>query len=275
MPGVVCDVYQGHAVLKLDGSSATSLVDMIADEIEGLGYASVSLRRGRGEKKTTHVIRGKRTSDEIVVSEYGMQLCANVAHGQKTGLFLDHRESRRTIRPLTSGGGVLNLYGYTGGFSVAAGLGGASSVVTVDVAKPALELARRSWETNGLPPVHETVAADVPQFVETRSNTYRLVIADPPSFAPSARSLRSALRAYEKLHASCLRLTEVGGYYLAASCSSHVRRERFGETLREGARRAQALVQLIGEWGPPADHPRLACFPEGDYLKVVLVRRLS
>jgi 23S rRNA (cytosine1962-C5)-methyltransferase len=210
------------------------------------------------------------------VEEHGMQLCANLWQGQKTGLFLDHRESRRRVRELSGGLRVLNLYGYTGGFSVAAGLGNATQVITVDIARPALDLAERSWRANRLPDTsHTAQAGDVPALLTTfgeRRERFDLIVADPPSFAPSAAAKTAALESYAALHARALGLVASSGLYLAASCSSHISEEDFDLTLREGSRRARRDMQLLERWSAPADHPRLLAFPEGDYLKVLLLR---
>jgi 23S rRNA (cytosine1962-C5)-methyltransferase len=207
-----------------------------------------------------------------------MVLRADLARGQKTGLFLDHRESRRRVRELSRGLRVLNLYGYTGAFSVAAGLGGALEVDTVDAARPALAVAEENWARNGLPAgAHRTHARDVPEFLadmRARGRRWDLVIADPPSFAPNEASVPGALKSYRALHRACLRVLEPGGLYLAASCSSHVDRSAFDRTLREAAEKI-GVVQVLERSGAPADHPSLAAFPEGDYLKVTLARWLG
>ena len=205
-----------------------------------------------------------------------MTLIANLREGQKTGLFLDHRESRARVRALARNLSVLNLYGYTGGFSIAAGLGAARSVTTVDVAKPAIELAERTWLANDLAAdVHRGIAEDVPKFLTQQVSEkaqYDLVVADPPNFAPGQAKLDAALESYEALHAACLSLLSAGGLYLAASCSSHVRQSAFLDTLREGARRSRRVLQILEQTSAPFDHPRLLAFPEGDYLKIVLAR---
>jgi 23S rRNA (cytosine1962-C5)-methyltransferase len=169
---------------------------------------------------------------------------------------------------------VLNLYGYTGGFSVAAGLGGAVHVDTVDIAAPAIETAVATWAANGLDPsAHDGHVADAPAYLASaREIRFDLVVADPPSFAPRESARAAALESYEKLHAACLGVLGASGLYLAASCSSHVGRADFDATLREGTARAKRTAQILGTWGAPADHPRLASFPEGDYLKVTLAR---
>ena len=280
LPGVVCDRYGAAAVLKLDGEAAcawrSELIEALRAPLAALGVEALLVREGKKHESHVELAYGPRPPDELIVLERGMQLCASLWHGQKTGLFLDHRESRARVRGLARGARVLNLYGYTGGFSVAAGLGGAAHVTTVDIAAPALALAERSWAANELPSErHATAATDVPEVLDALASErarFELIVADPPSFAPSERSKDAALASYEKLHAACLRLLQPGGYYLAASCSSHVGAAEFDDTLRKGAQAARRVLQVLERSSAPPDHPRLLAFPEGDYLKVVLSR---
>jgi 23S rRNA (cytosine1962-C5)-methyltransferase len=280
LPGFVCDRYGACAVLKLDGAAAEAwrarVTEWLRAPLAALGVTTLLVRTGKRDDAAVELSWGERPADEIEVREHGMRLLANLWRGQKTGLFLDHRESRLRVRQLAGGLRVLNLYGYTGGFSIAAGLGGAAHVSTVDSARPAIELAEATWRRNALPAEqHRAHVADVPALLAEltqRRERFDLVIADPPNFAPSAASKPAALESYAALHRAALGLLEAGGYYLAASCSSHVDREDFDATLREGARRARRIVQVLERWGAPPDHPRLLAFPEGDYLKVTLTR---
>lgn len=280
LPGFVCDVYGAWAMLALDGAGAEAwrdvMVDVLRAALPALGVSSLLVKSGRGEKRHVELAYGSLPDGVITVREYGMAMRADLVKGQKTGLFLDQRESRRRVRAMTKGLRVLNLYGYTGGFSVAAGLGGAKAVTTVDVAPAALDLARDSWGVNGLDVTqHTTKVMDVPEFLaaEARSGArYDFIIADPPSFAPREDALEAALKSYRALHTGCFALLSPGGWYLAGSCSSHVDREAFIDTLRESALRAKRVLQVIDRWGAPSDHPTLAAFPEGEYLKNVLVR---
>jgi 23S rRNA (cytosine1962-C5)-methyltransferase len=279
-PGLVCDRYGDYAVIKLDGDAILAhrdtLHEALPEVLAEAGVRGAILRGSRKQALEPEPFFGSEVPRELEVLEHGMRLIANPWEGQKTGLFLDHRESRLRVRALARGQRVLNLYGYTGGFSLAAGLGGADQVTTVDLAKPAIELAQRGWELNGLPAErHRAEASDVQAFVEGLAgapDSYDLVIADPPNFAPSQAKLESALEAYANLHAACLPLLGEGGLYLGASCSSHVRMADFLDSLREGARRARRVLTILEQTGAPFDHPRLLAFPEGDYLKVVLCR---
>jgi 23S rRNA (cytosine1962-C5)-methyltransferase len=275
--GLQCDRYGEVGVLRVDGAGAEAWWEPAAEAlVREARLSALLLKRGRRGATRVEVVRGEVPDAPLEVHEHGMRLLVDVHRGQKTGLFLDHRESRRAVRRLAEGMRVLNLYGYTGGFSVAAALGGARSVETVDVAEGALALARRSFGLNGLAPgLHETVCEDVPRFLERAAGARRrwdLVVSDPPSFAPNRKSRPKALRAYRALHRSCLRALSDGGLYLAASCSSHVGRDAFEQTLADGAEKAGAVLQILGRWGAAPDHPRLLGFPEGDYLTVVLAR---
>ncbi len=280
LPGVVCDRYGRFAVLKLDGEAvlahSKSLCALLRKHLPPLGIEGLLLRSGKGHDKAVELIFGEMPEAEIYVREHGMFLCVNLHQGQKTGLFLDHRESRARLATMAKGLRVLNLYGYTGGFSVAAGLGGASAVTTVDLASPALGLAHKSWVANGLPADdHKSVCADALEYLSaaaTRGERWDLVVADPPNFAPRESARENALHAYEALHYSVLRVLELGGYYLAASCSSHVQRADFEATLQKSASKARRILQVLERASAPADHPKLLAFPEGDYLKVLFVR---
>jgi len=279
LPGVVCDRYGSAAVLKLDGAAAlahrASLQAALEQPLRALGVDALLVRSGRKPGELVEVAWGSLPR-EVVVRERGMRLIANLYEGQKTGLFLDHRETRARVRALSAGQTVLNLYGYTGGFSIAAGLGGAAHVTTVDLAKPAIALAERTWQGNGLAPErHRAVAADALEFVTAaaeRGDRFGLIVADPPNFAPRQSAVENALSAYAALHLGVLRLLSPGGVYVAASCSSHVDRTAFEDTVREAAARARRVLQVLERNSAPADHPRLIGFPEGDYLKILVIR---
>lgn len=286
LPGFVVDLYGTYAVLRTDGEAAhrwhARFAERLRPHLEARGasallYRSPASRALRGtDSPRAELLWGEAPAGLVTAREHGMLLRADLLYGQKTGLFLDQRESRLRVRTLAKGLRALNLYAYTGGFSVAAGLGGAASVCTVDIAPAAVELARESWRANGLEEAtHRAEAADVPAFLAAASRArerFDLIVADPPSFAPREDAVPQALQSYRALHAACLALLSPGGYYVAGSCSSHVDRARFLETVREGARKARRSLQRVDGWGAPPDHPTLPVFPEGDYLKVLLFR---
>jgi len=277
LPGLVLDRYADHAALKLDGAAIAAwratLVDLLTPLLAARGVEVLLERSGRGAGKQTRALLGALPTDPVEVREHGMLLLADLCQGQKTGLFLDHRGSRRRVRELAEGRSVLNLFGYTGAFSVAAGLGGATRVVTVDSARPAIAAAQQNWELNGLPAErHRGVSEPCERFLDRERQRFDLVISDPPSFAPNKRSLPKALAAYRALHRSAIARVTPGGLLLAASCSSHVSARAFEQNLEQAARAARCRLEPVDRWGAAADHPVLPAFPEGAYLKVVLAR---
>ena len=279
LPGFVVDLYGDFAVLRFDSLALhawlPTWLEVLTPLFERLGVRGALARVPKDKDFGVQQVWGEPPPELVTVTERGMKLVASLWHGQKTGLFLDHRESRWRIRELSEGRRVLNLYGYTGGFSVAAGLGGASEVVTVDSARPALELATQSWNANALEPQrHRAVASDVPEYMQALRGDERfdIVISDPPSFAPNQRAVPGAIRAYRNLHQSCMQHVEDGGLYLAASCSSHISLDEFETSLRDATRATGRSATILETWGAAPDHPVLRVFPEGQYLKVCLQR---
>ncbi|NLN61511.1 MAG: class I SAM-dependent rRNA methyltransferase [Myxococcales bacterium] len=281
LPGLVVDRYGPYAIVILDNDAIDAhrdtVVDALLPALARRNIPHVALRQGRGPTRQLLPLAGELPPRILMVSERGMTLAVNLHDGQKTGLFLDHREARFAIRALCAAlpaPRVLNLYGYTGGFSVAAGLGGASEVVTVDLAKPALDLAEKTWRANGLDPRHHRVHAERVDAFLTRATDapFDIVIADPPSFAPNESSVTAALKAYRALHAAALLRVCDGGYYLAASCSSHIHRDAFEGTVRDAAHERKRSVQVLQRMGAGMDHPVPLGFAQGDYLTTLLCR---
>jgi 23S rRNA (cytosine1962-C5)-methyltransferase len=198
----------------------------------------------------------------------------DLARGQKTGAFLDQRENRRRVGALASGRRVLNLFSYAGGFSQRAAIGGATHVTSVDSAAAAHATAQASFRAAGLEPrAHAFVTADVFSFLadaKKKRERWDLVVSDPPSFAPNEKSVARALTAYRSLHRACADVLAPGGILCAASCSSHVPMELFLSTLDDAAT-GSGTLRVVETHGPPADHPTVAAWPEGRYLKLVVL----
>ncbi|MBI4956757.1 MAG: class I SAM-dependent rRNA methyltransferase [Myxococcales bacterium] len=275
LPGLVLDRYAELAVLRLDGGlwrpHTDRLRHLLVPLLRARGIEHLVLRAPGERQVLTH----REPPDTLEVREHGVRFEVDVARGQKTGAFLDQRENRARVRALARGlGRVCNLFSYTGGFSLAAALGGAGEVVSVDVAGPAHEAARRAFALNDLDPGrHAFVTADAFAWLEAaraRGERFDLVVCDPPSFAPSERAVPKALAAYRRLHAAALGVLAPGGTLCAASCSSHVRLEDFLGTLDDAVLPGRGL-SVREVWGQPADHPTLAAWPEGRYLKFVVL----
>jgi 23S rRNA (cytosine1962-C5)-methyltransferase len=211
----------------------------------------------------------------LVVRENGLAFEVDVVRGHKTGFYLDQRDNRARVRSLAAGRRVLNLFAYTGGFAVAAAAGGATESLSLDIAAPAIDAARRNLARNDADPTrHRAEIADVrralrgPSLARTR---WDLIVLDPPSFAPSRKALPKALVAYRRLNAAALRLARPGTLLVSCSCSSHVDRRTFLRVLRDAAADAGVPLGRPAVHGAPPDHPSLAGFPEGDYLKAAFV----
>ncbi|MFO0612508.1 MAG: class I SAM-dependent rRNA methyltransferase [Polyangiaceae bacterium] len=282
LPAVVVDRYGPVAVVRLDGEAIATWKDDVIAALVPLakrrGVETVLLRRAaarEGDAKTDRA-HGPDPGETIEVLEHGARVEVDLAHGQKTGAFIDQRENRRRVRDLVrTNGRALNLFSYTGGFSLAAALGGAREVVSVDVAAKAHATAQRIFRLNGVDPTkHRFVSADALAHLaelERRGEAFDLVVSDPPSFAPNEKSKQRGLAAYAKLHRACARVLAKGGTLCLASCSSHVSLEDFLGVADDRALDRSDL-SVCGAWGPPEDHPTLAGFPEGRYLKFVVLR---
>lgn len=278
VPGVVVDRYGPHLVVSLDSPALEPLVPELAEALLAVvAPASLCLRRrGADPGRRLDCLHGALPPADLVVTEGGLRMRADLHAGQKTGLFLDQRDNRARIGALAAGRRVLNLFGYTGGFSLHAAAGGAASVTTVDVARPAIEAARDNFVLNGLDPsAHAFLAEDVWEYLEgvaARGERFDLVVCDPPSFARSRAQRERALSSYARLHALCLGVVEAGGLYAASSCTTQVGVEAFRDTLAQGARRAGVTLAIVEDRGHPPDHPLSAAHPEGRYLKFLLSR---
>jgi 23S rRNA (cytosine1962-C5)-methyltransferase len=277
VPGLVLDRYADVAVLRLDTEAWTPHLGGVVAALRGplatRGVRSIGLRVS-GEEKKLRPLEGPEPPDRILVRERGMAMEVDLGHGQKTGAFLDQRENRARVRALASGRRVCNLFSYAGGFSVAAALGGAARVTSVDIAAAAHATAQRTFRANHVDPgAHAFVSADVFAFLDqarARGERFDLVISDPPSFAPSERARPRALTAYRRLHAAAAAVLAEGGILCASSCSSHVDAEAFAATLDDAAlgRSDLCLRELLGH---AEDHPTLPAWPEGRYLKLAIL----
>lgn len=267
-PGLVIDRYGPALVARYDGAGAAALWRRLEPRLVELagaaGFeASGVYVRGRG------VIAGAVDVDGLTVREGGAVYEVDLLRGHKTGLFLDQRPNRERVGRLAAGASVLNLFGYTGGFSIHAHLGGARRVVTVDSAAPAIEAARRNIAASGLDlAAHELICGDVFAYLRSRPGRFDIVVCDPPSFAPSRKSVPRAEKAYRTLNQLAAAAVRRGGLLITASCSSHIDRRRFDRLVAEGLAGARRSGQIIAQGGPGPDHPGRPGFPEGDYLEV-------
>ena len=289
LPGIHVDVYGDTAVVRYDGAGARAFYEPLDGRLREAAGDRLTLRRvvdrdSRSRSGLPLSVDGEgerggevsRHADERIVLENRARFAVDLAHAQKGGLFLDQRENRLRVAQRAAGKSVLNLFGYTGGFSVHAALAGASRTDTVDIARPAIEAARRNFELNGLstaPDVAGFHAVDAFEFLSRAIKSgeqWDIVVSDPPSFARRKDDLPAARNAYTRLHRLAASVTKPGGLLCAASCSSHLRAPDFLATVEAGVRQSGRRWTLEGMYGASFDHPVLEAFPEGDYLKMVV-----
>lgn len=280
VPGLVADVYDHVAVFTIDSDALSghkaTIAQLLLETGRAVGIDRVYFRHSAGKGES---LLGGPPPTHIEIFENGWKFEVDVVSGQKTGFFLDQRDNRRFVSHLACGPRAVNVFGYTGAFSLSALRAGATRVTTVDSARPAIAAAERHFAINdAAPSQHEFVCEDafawMKRMIEKRT-VFDLVIVDPPSFAPSERALAQAQEAYARLHHLALQLVAANGLLATASCSSHVTMPLFLSYIAEGAARAGRNIHTLAWRGQPADHPVLPGFPESNYLKFVLVHGLS
>ncbi len=211
----------------------------------------------------------------VIFSENGVRFEADVLRGQKTGFFLDQRENRSEVETLARGRGVLNAFSFSGGFSVYAARGGATSVTDLDISAHALESAKRNFALNqNFPGVaacrHEAVQADAFEWIEKTPLKFDLIVLDPPSLAKSAAEREGAIRAYERLNSHGIQKLACDGILVAGSCSAHVSAAEFFNAVRRTAMKSGRKFTELKTLQHPPDHP--AGFKEAAYLKVIYLK---
>ena len=291
LPGVVADIYDGFVVLQLTSAFAEAHRETIVSALLAAeGVKGVSERRdidsrrkeGLAVDEELHVLAGAEPPELIEIAENDIRYFVDVRKGHKTGFYLDQREARALVGSLAAGRNVLNCFSYTGGFGLAAAAGGAASVTQVDVSSDALALARRN---EGLTFNHSSfithhssfsyVEADVFQYLRKcrdAGKKFDMIVLDPPKFAESKAQVMKAARGYKDINLLAMKLLAPGGILATFSCSGAMTTELFDKILAEAAVDAKRDFQMIARTRQAADHPVALAFPEGLYLKGVILR---
>lgn len=282
LPGFVADRYGEVAVAQFLSAGAEAWRGALADALRDAGCSVIyersdaDVRALEGLDARTGPILGTPPG-ALGFVEGGLSYRVDVAHGQKTGFFLDQRDNRARVRSLAGDRDVLDCFCYTGGFTVAALAGGARSVIAIDSSGDALALARTNVADNGLHGARaEWRDADV--FAELRGLRdaragFDLIVLDPPKLAPTAHHAPKAARAYKDINLLALKLLRPGGLLATFSCSGGVSADLFQKIVAGAALDARADAAIVGRLGASADHPVGLNFPEGEYLKGLLVRK--
>lgn len=273
LPGLVCDIYGSLAVLQFDGEELWEFwdQDFIAEWILKNTDCETVFYKPRHDMKHKSQLWGEPIHlNRVEVVENGCRFYVDVEAGQKTGFFLDQRENRNYIKHLSQHKSVLNLFSYSGGFSVAAGCGQARNVTSVDIASGAIELANENWKTNNLSEKnHLGVCSDVFEFIHEVKEKFDVVICDPPSLAKSEKTKPAAVKKYVETFAAASKCVVEGGHLVLSSCSSHISFSDFFDITQESLSASRKRGQIIRVSGQGADHPYPHACPQLRYLKFV------
>ncbi len=282
LPGLVVDRYGDYAALQTYAESVQAIVPAVTAALRAVDpeLRGIVQRPRPADDDTAQaepiLLWGELPPRDLVVQEQGLFFQVDMLYGQKTGLFLDQRDNRRTLEAFAGGMRVLNCFAYTGGFSIYALRGGAAEVISCDVGRGLAEATAANIALNRLPAERhrfetEDCFALLDRYAKS-GRTFDIVILDPPSFARTRASQHAAARAYTRLNALGLRCVAPGGLLVSASCTAQIGPEQFRTILGEAAAQVHRRLQIIHEAGHPLDHPVPAGFPEGRYLKFVMAR---
>ena len=275
MPGLIIDFYNGTAVYQAHSVGmyhirhelAGILKELLGDQLLAVYDKSDKTLPYKADIEPVNgYLLGE--SSPTIVNEYDNRFQVDWVDGQKTGFFVDQRESRRLVKEFSGNREVLNMFCYSGGFSFYAMQGGARLVHSVDASAKAIDLTRQNVELNFPDDTrHEAYVADAFEFMRDIRNKYDLIILDPPAFAKHRNALSQALQAYKRLNARAFEQIRPGGIVFTFSCSQVVTKEKFREAVFSGAAISGRKVRILHQLTQPADHPVNIYHPEGEYLK--------
>lgn len=275
LPGLIIDIYGDTAVMQAHSVGmhvnrmdiAEAVKKCLGDKIKNIYYKSDTTLPYKADiNKDNGYIMGGNASN--ISTEYGLKFHIDWLRGQKTGFFVDQRENRALLEKYAKGRKLLNMFCYTGGFSIYALRGGAEIVHSVDSSSKAIDLTNANAELNFPGDTrHTAYAEDAFDYLDRMGNNYNLIILDPPAFAKHRDSLRNALIGYRRLNAKAIEKIQPGGILFTFSCSQVVSKENFRTAVFTAAAMAKRNVRILHQLTQPADHPVSIYHPEGEYLK--------
>lgn len=277
LPGLIIDIYGAIAVIQCHSLGAfrllevwkEALVELYGGALEAIYSKSAETLKGdEGQASVAEngLLHGALST--TTVRENSLSFLVNVEEGQKTGFFIDQRDNRALVRGISAGKKVLNLFSYSGGFSIAALVGGASHVTSVDISAPALALLAQNLEANNIEPGRSTIIeSDCFKYLENVTERFDLIIVDPPPFAKSRTTIERALQGYKALNNLALKRLEREGAVLTFSCSQVVGSDLFTQAVADAGIETGRQLRVRQELSSPACHPVSLYHPEGDYLK--------
>jgi len=284
LPGLIIDYYDGVCVMQAHSAGMFRSKAQIADALQKVygetlkavydkSSGTAPFKAGLDLVDGYLYRREDFVEDELVVLENGHRFIVNWTEGQKTGFFLDQRDNRALVGSLAKGRNVLNLFCYTGGFSIYALADGAEHVDSVDSSKKAMMMVDRNVEANGFEPGrHTSLCCDAIEYLrDVPEGKYDLMIVDPPAFAKHRGALKNALRAYQRLNAAAISKVAPGGFIFTYSCSQVVDKEAFALAVFSAAAQCGRSVRILDRLNQPCDHSVNIYHPEGEYLKGLLL----
>ena len=284
LPGLIIDYYDGVCVMQAHSAGMFRAKMQIADALQKVYGESLKavydknsgtapLKAGLDLVDGYLYRRDDFREDELVALENGHKFMVNWTEGQKTGFFLDQRDNRALVGSLSAGRNVLNLFCYTGGFSIYALAGGAQHVDSVDSSKKAMMMVDRNVALNGFDESrHTSLCCDAIEYLrDVPEGKYDLMIVDPPAFAKHRGALKNALRAYQRLNAAAISKVAPGGFVFTYSCSQVVDKESFALAVFSAAAQCGRSVRILDRLNQPCDHSVNIYHPEGEYLKGLLL----
>ena len=244
-----------------------ALIEIMGDRIEQVYYKSETTLPYKAELGQENGFIYGSTEEDVAI-ENGLKFHVDWLKGQKTGFFIDQRENRSLLEHYAKGRSVLNMFCYTGGFSVYAMRGQAKLVHSVDSSAKAVELTNQNIALNfPQDPRHEVFCEDAFKYLDTHDGKYDLIVLDPPAFAKHRSTLRNALKGYTRLNVKGFQQIKSGGILFTFSCSQVVTKEQFRNAVFTAAAQAGRKVRILHQLHQPADHPINIYHPEGEYLK--------
>jgi 23S rRNA (cytosine1962-C5)-methyltransferase len=278
LPGLIIDFYNGVAVMQMHSVGFYLIRKEIASILVEIMHDQIIAVYDKSEGTIPHMssIAGRNeflygTSESVVVTENGYKFRIDWTTGQKTGFFIDQRDNRLLLEKYTEGKRVLNMFAYTGGFSVYA-MKKASLVHTVDSSFPAIELADENVKLNfGEDKRHESFQVDAFDYMNNIKDQYDLIILDPPAFAKHNNVLANALQGYKRLNMKAIEQIKPGGIIFTFSCSQVVTRENFRKSVFAAAANTGRSVRIMHQMSQPPDHPVNIYHPESEYLKGLVI----
>ena len=286
LPGIVADRYGETIVLQISSAGGERWREPLVVALASATGAACVYERSDADVRNLEGMAPRiglahgAMPDDVLLVEDGLEYRVDVVGGQKTGFYLDQRDSRAAVRALSSGRETLNVFCYTGGFTLAALAGGAPRVLSIDSSADALLLARENVGRNTALDAsraewHDADAFSALRLLRDKAASFDLVVLDPPKFAPTMAHAERAARAYKDVNLLALKLLRPGGLLATFSCSGGIDAALFRKIVAGAAQDAVAEAAVIGRFGASADHPVALAFPEGEYLKGLLIRKAA